>query len=268
MRMAAGLDLGAGGPPSPGGARRRPGQCRRLRLAGIGGALLLAAAASAAMTCTARSTAAPPRVVELYTSEGCSSCPPADRWLTTLKGRSDVIALGYHVTYWDRLGWPDRFASEPYTRRQYEWAERLGERNVYTPQVLVDGRDWRGWPRLPETTQPAAAPPALTLTREPDGRVQARIEPQPGASHQLGGYWAVVEHGHTSRVRAGENSGETLRHDHVVRLHQGVPAFAAREGLVSRLDVPPGAASNPRRIVFVVTRLPSQSPVQALALDC
>ena len=78
----------------------------------------------------------------------------------------------------------------------------------------------------------------------------------------------MVEDNHVSRVRAGENAGETLRHDHVVRLHQTVPTFAANEGLVSRLDVPPGVAANPRRIVFVVTSLPGERPLQALALDC
>jgi hypothetical protein len=224
-----------------------------------------------AMSCSARSGAAPPRVVELYTSEGCSSCPPADRWLSTLKDRGDVVALGLHVHYWDRLGWPDRFASEAYTRRQYEWSARQGRSGVYTPQVLVDGQDWRGWPRLPAAAERAGAPaaaPVLTLTRAADGQVEARVEPQPAVSHSLGGYWAVVEHGHVSRVRAGENAGETLRHDHVVRLLKPVAPFAAREGLVSRLDVPPGAAANPRRVVFVVTRPPAEAPVQALALDC
>ena len=221
----------------------------------------------------------PPRVVELYTSEGCSSCPPADAWLSTLKGRADVIALGFHVHYWDRLGWPDRFASEAYTRRQYEIAARLGSRNVYTPQVLVDGRDWRGWPRLPQAgtapaaqatqaTQAAQPAPEVVLTREADGRVHARVSPSAAASHQLAGYWAVVEHEHMSRVRAGENAGETLRHDHVVRLHRALPPFAAREGLSSRLDVPAGVAAHPRRIVFVVTSLADGRPLQAVALDC
>ena len=235
---------------------------------------LQAGAAAGAATCTARSSAMPPRVVELYTSEGCSSCPPADQWLSTLKGRADVIALGYHVNYWDRLGWPDRFASAEHTQRQYDWARRLGSRNVYTPQVLLDGRDWRGWhgtARLPGASD-AAAPgtplPTLSLERTAEGPVQARVEPQPGASHQLGGYWAVVEHGHESRVRAGENVGETLRHDHVVRLHKTVPPFAAREGLVSRLDVPAGTAANARRVVFVVTSPSSERPLQAMALDC
>ncbi len=233
----------------------------------LGAALHLGAGAGA-VTCTANSTSTPPRVVELYTSEGCSSCPPADRWLSTLKGRADVIALGYHVNYWDRLGWPDRFASEAYTRRQYEWSARQGSRSVYTPQVLVDGSDWRGWPRLPDAHASPPAPPVLTVSRLADGAVQARVEPAASSTQRLGGYWAVVEHGHTSRVRSGENVGETLRHDHVVRLHQTVPAFAAREGLVSRLDVPRGVAEHARRIVFVVTSVPGERPLQAVALDC
>lgn len=239
-----------------------------MALAGLGGA---ASMPSHAASCTARSGATPPRVVELYTSEGCSSCPPADAWLSTLKDRSDVIALGFHVTYWDRLGWPDRFASEAHTRRQYEIAARHGRRGVYTPQVLVDGDDWRGWPRLPQPAARAATTPApeVVLTREADGRVHARVAPaEAGAAGRLAAYWAVVEHRHVSRVRAGENAGETLHHDHVVRLHQPLPDFAAREGLSSRLDVTPGAAAHPRRIVFVVTSAADARPLQAVALDC
>jgi hypothetical protein len=94
------------------------------------------------------------------------------------------------------------------------------------------------------------------------------VEPVATATHQLGGYWAVLEHGHSSRVRAGENAGETLHHDHVVRLHQAVPVFAAREGLLSKLDVPAGVSTYPRRIVFVLTSLPEHRPLQAVALDC
>jgi len=232
----------------------------------------VAMSSAQAVTCTARSGVAPPRVVELYTSEGCSSCPPADAWLSTLKGRSDVIALGYHVTYWDRLGWPDRFASEAYTQRQYELAARHGSRSVYTPQVVLDGRDWPAWrgrPGLPQPEATASPAPEVVLTREPGGQVLARVSPAAGATaaSQLSGYWAVVEHQHTSRVRAGENAGETLRHDHVVRLHRTLPAFAARDGLTSRLDVPQGVAAHPRRIVFVVTSV-TQRPLQAVALDC
>jgi hypothetical protein len=81
-----------------------------------------------------------PVVVELFTSQGCSSYPPADRLLGELAGRADVLALSFHVTYWDRLGWPDTFGLEDSTRRQRLYADWLGEARVYTPQMVVGGR--------------------------------------------------------------------------------------------------------------------------------
>ena len=102
-------------------------------------------AAAAAQTCELQASAQPPALIELYTSEGCSSCPPADRWLSTLKGRGDVIALAFHVNYWDRLGWPDRFATSAITDRQHQLAQSSGSSYVYTPQVIQNGRDWRQW---------------------------------------------------------------------------------------------------------------------------
>ncbi len=224
-----------------------------------------------AAACSARSSATVPTVVELYTSEGCSSCPPADRWLSTLKGRPDVLALGFHVSYWDRLGWPDRFASAEATARQHTLAGAAGRAQVYTPQVLVDGDDWRGWPRLPRTASvtPGATPglPALSLTREGE-RVVVEVAPLHGGPAQLAGYWAVLEDGHQSAVQRGENAGETLRHDHVVRLYRPVPAWPAAQGLRAQLPVARGDAAFPRRVVFVVTGSPAPKPLQALALAC
>jgi hypothetical protein len=231
-------------------------------------AALPAANAAPASTCQARSGPVPPTVVELYTSEGCSSCPPADRWLSTLRGRDDVLALAFHVTYWDRLGWPDRFAAASHTARQYELAQRAGARQVYTPQVVAGGQDWRRWPALPG---PAAAPtpaPALQLERQGD-RVTVAVAPLPAAATaRLAGYWAVLEDRHASRVTAGENAGETLRHDHVVRLYQPVPAWAAAAGAAQTLQVSSGVPEHPRRVAFVVTEATSGRPLQALALAC
>jgi hypothetical protein len=221
-----------------------------------------------------------PLVVELYTSEGCSSCPPADRWLSTLKGRSDVLALSFHVGYWDHLGWTDRFAKTEFTQRQYQWAKTHRASNVYTPQAIVDGRDWRGWPSLPKAGE--AAPVTLRLQRQgdlviadigPAGAGAAPLSSHSGYSGYAGfsgfsGYWAVLENGHSSQVRTGENAGETLIHDHVVRLFQPVPAWSPTAGLRSQLSVTRGDAKTPRRVAFVVTDAQSQRPVQALALDC
>jgi hypothetical protein len=203
-------------------------------------------------------------VVELYTSEGCSSCPPADRWLSTLKGRSDVLPLAFHVDYWDRLGWVDRYASREATSRQYELARLAGNSGVYTPQVVAAGRDWRVWPKLPDA-KPSAAP-VLKLEREGE-RVQLTVEPD-AANRRLAGYWAVTEDDHQSRVSAGENAGETLRHDHVVRLYKPLAAFAAAQGQRAELTVSRGVPEHPRRVVFVLTDAATQRPLQAVALGC
>ena len=218
--------------------------------------------------CSARHAGPPPRVVELYTSEGCSSCPPADRWLSGLRGRSDVLALAFHVSYWDRLGWPDRFAARAHDERQAQLARRAGSRQVYTPQVVVDGADWRGWPRLPGARAGATpAPPTLELERRGD-RVWATVPAASGTAAGLAGYWAVLEDRHRSRVTAGENDGETLQHDHVVRLYEPVAPWSAAAGTTVSLQVSRGVAEHPRRVAFVVTEAATGRPLQALALAC
>lgn len=232
-------------------------------------AALCVAPVALAQTCQRHSGPKPPTVVELYTSEGCSSCPPADRWLTTLRDRSDVLALAFHVNYWDRLGWPDRFAAPAHTARQQELARRAGAVQVYTPQVVVDGNDWRRWPQLPSGRATSELAPALQLQREGE-RVTALVAALPGhrPGTTLNGYWAVLEDQHSSRVRAGENAGATLRHDHVVRLYQPVSAWPAEAGARLALSVGTGVAEHPRRVAFVVTDAVTGRPVQALALAC
>ena len=213
-----------------------------------------------AATCERTAPARPPLVVELYTSEGCSSCPPADRWLSSLKGRDDVLPIAFHVGYWDRLGWVDRLATRERTDRQYQLAKALGARNVYTPQVVVQGRDWRRWPALPFVA--AAAPMPLKLVREGE-QVTAEVGAAPG---RWTGYWAVLEDGHRSRVSTGENRGETLAHDHVVRLYRPVGEWEGARRFT--LALPPGDAGHPRRVAFVVAAAADLRPVQALSLGC
>lgn len=224
------------------------------------------AAAVEPSTCLARSGSQVPRIVELYTSEGCNSCPPADRWLSTLKGRADVVALAFHVDYWDRLGWVDRFASPDWTRRQQFASSRSGASFVYTPQVLVGGRDYRAWPALPAAE---ASTVELSLAREGEAYVASLVRRR-GAPDELTGYWAVTEDGHRSQVRSGENAGVTLQHDAVVR--ELKPVLLIDEGRPARFT--PGTAPDatsgprPRRVVFVVTDARSGKPVQAVGLGC
>ena len=202
-----------------------------------------------------------PVVVELYTSEGCNSCPPADRWLSSLKGRPDVLALAFHVDYWDRLGWADRFAQPSHTARQYEKQRSSGARFVYTPQVLADGVDWRQWP----AALPAQRRSAVDLSLQRTGStITARVVPRAGAPGRLAGYWAVLEHGHSSRVKAGENAGATLLHDHVVHGYRAVAAWQG--GATLSFDVAARAAGS--QVVFVVEDAATGRPLQAVALGC
>jgi hypothetical protein len=223
-----------------------------------------AAMAQPAASCSASSAATPPAVVELYTSEGCSSCPPADKWASTLKGRSDVLALAFHVNYWDKLGWPDRFASAANTDRQYLLQRVAGASHVYTPQVVLNGRDLRGWSSASLQRLPASAI-SVAVARE-GNTVRATVGA--AASQRLAGFWAVLEDGHSSRVKSGENAGETLTHDHVVTLYRPLAEWSTGAASQSfTLDLPP-ATSKSRRVAFVVTDQSGARPLQAVTLGC
>ena len=236
-------------------------------------AALAPAVSTAGESCTARSAATVPPVVELYTSEGCNSCPPADRWLSRLKADPNVVALAFHVDYWDRLGWKDRFASPAFTARQAEQQASNGARFSYTPQVVVDGRDRKDWPgiALPLAGPRPAAPVELVLAREGE-RVTATVTATALSPKRLAAWWAVTEQGHVTAVKAGENSGATLQHDYVVRDYRTVPAWSPRAGaaqaLVYALPSRADAAARPREVNLVVVDADSGRPVQALKLVC
>lgn len=225
--------------------------------------------AQPAGTCSARSAQHVKPVVELYTSEGCSSCPPADRWLSRLPA-SEVVALAFHVAYWDHLGWKDRFGSAEHTRRQAEQQAVNGARYSYTPQVVIDGMDRMDWPRASIPAARALATVELSLARQGE-QISASVRPAPGAPAMLAAYWTVTESNHGTAVRAGENAGAALRHDHVVRELQAVDAWPAKAGAPVMLQFSPrsaAAAAHPRRVNLVIVNAGTGRPVQALSLDC
>lgn len=220
----------------------------------------------AAQRCEARSGAQQALLVELYTSEGCNSCPPADRWLSSLKPRPEVLAAAFHVDYWDRLGWKDRFGSAEYSQRQVAQQRSSGAGFSYTPQVLVNGRDWRRWPELPASG--VNAPVQVQLLRESEQRVSVQVTPLGGAPARLAAWWVVLEDGHVSAVKSGENQGVTLRHDHVVRAYGLEPAWAAAPRHWT-LEAPRlGEGGRPARLLLVVTDPSSGAPLQAVQLAC
>lgn len=183
--------------------------------------------------------------------------------MSSLKGRDDVVALGFHVDYWDRLGWVDRFASPLYTQRQTQVQHGSGVGFVYTPQFVVNGRDWRG-AALPASTRDSVVD--VQLERDGDA-VRARVAPRSGAPAALAAFWAAIEDGHESRVKNGENAGVTLHHDDVVRSYQPVQAWSGASEL--RYSSPAvGEGGRTRRVVLVVTDARTGAPVQAVALQC
>jgi hypothetical protein len=195
-----------------------------------------------------RSSAPAPRVpvlVELFTSEGCSSCPPADQLLARLQNEqpvdaAEIVPVALHVDYWDRLGWKDRFSSAAFTDRQQSYGHIFGEDKVYTPQMVVDGRDeFVGSDRgaAEKTVREAAARPHLPLhvsARRAAQTLRMTLDlpraPEDAESIQV--VAAVTESGLTSTVSRGENRGRTLQHIAVARKVQvmgslGPDAFVA-----------------------------------------
>lgn len=161
--------------------------------------------------------AASPTVVELYQSQGCSSCPPAIANVNAIADRPDVLALTFAVTYWDQLGWKDTFASPAFTARQYDYAHGLGHSGVYTPQVVINGRsDLVGANRGELDGAVARATPVTgpVLSRE-QGRISVGDVPAKTAAD----VWLVRYDPRTLNVPigAGENSGVTIAHRNVVR---------------------------------------------------
>ena len=174
----------------------------------------------------------PLTIVELYTSQGCSSCPPADDFLGDLAKRSDVLALSFHVDYWNYIGWNDPFASAVYTQRQRTYARQLSLRYVYTPQMVIQGtfettgskrgkinnfiEDAKALPRVPISLSVSEN---LTLSAGQNSSLNISIS---ASGESFGkssfGVWAVVyDKYHSTEVKRGENGGRTIENFNVVR---------------------------------------------------
>ena len=159
-------------------------------------------------------------LLELYTSEGCSSCPPAETWLSRLQGDprlwTEFVPVAFHVDYWDNLGWKDRFSAGTFTSRQREYGVRWGGQTIYTPEFVLDGREWRG----------LGEPPALGRGGDP-GALSARVKGGNGPTVSVSfapaaqsqtvreAFVALLGFDLRSSVKAGENRGRALSHDFV-----------------------------------------------------
>lgn len=223
---------------------------------------MVAVSDAAAGSCRAHSGDRMVPLVELYTSEGCSSCPPADRWLSAQfpsGGATNAVALAFHVDYWDRLGWKDRFASPAYIARQYQAMRANRATFVYTPQVIVQGRDFPAWRRgalASAVASAAAGTPKASIqldVRTNADAVDAAVvvslsgNPHPPTALAL----AYVDSGLASDVKAGENRGERLAHDQVVRAFATRDVTAREMRFDIRLPRPAEAGKRPSLVAFV-----------------
>jgi hypothetical protein len=243
-------------------------------LCGLLAALFVTQAQAAA--CIARSGATTTALVELYTSEGCNSCPPADRWLSGVGkayAAASVVPLALHVDYWDYIGWKDPFAKREFSQRQRRLSQLQRAALVYTPQVLLQGQDFRAWGqpafgRAVEriNAQPARASLELEILGAGAAALRLRLRAdvsdprqEPAASVYVAAFESRLE----SRVTAGENRGRVLNHDYVALEWQGPYGLGERELKVGLL---PMARSADSGVVAFVQNRSTAEVLQALLL--
>jgi hypothetical protein len=197
-------------------------------------------------------------VVELFTSEGCSSCPPADQLMARIQQESNgqpIYILAFHVDYWNRLGWTDQFSDAAYSQRQNQYAEWLRLQSVYTPQVVVNGSKEFVGSQEPSIRKAisnglqevSTAQLTLSDVRLDKGKVAWRYQAS-NAGHHTSLLIAIVQRSATSQVKAGENSGRTLSHVQIVRQLQTAKVDAAGSGAGS-IPLPAGVDSSDGEII-------------------
>lgn len=216
-------------------------------------------------------------LVELYTSEGCSSCPPADKWLTTINNRfntKEVIPIAFHVDYWDYLGWKDPFAQNLFSERQKYLNTIQKSRVLYTPQVMLQGKEVRKWSsdsaeRIKTIHQNVSLLDMhLSLINngtklEIDAKVKFKTEMK---KDHLGFFLALTESKLSTQITSGENKGKNLSHDHVVR--QLIGPLAINKNEYTNKQIIDLAKSKLEHIAVVafVQDLESSSILQAISL--
>lgn len=211
-------------------------------------ALIMTTAVGLALVSKAAFAESRPTVVELFTSEGCSSCPPADELLTTLSARKDLLPLAFHVTYWNSLGWRDPYSFDAATSRQALYAARLGG-GSYTPQMVVDGR--RGMVGSEErevdvaiVSARGAAGPAVRVKLQRTGRSMSIDIGQGSGQGRI--LLIGFDPRHETHVGRGENSGRTLIESNIVRSMQTVGEY---KGAPVRISTSGGAGADAAVIV-------------------
>lgn len=233
--------------------------------------LALGVAAEDAKPFTLRSGPRQTALLELFTSEGCSSCPPAEKWLGGFADKPELwrefVPVAWHVDYWDGLGWPDRFASKANTLRQQDYSAAWRSQSIYTPGFVLNGAEWRGWNRAVDFGK-AARPDAglLEVKGAATNRFVVTFAPSPAGTGQFDATVAWLGSNLVSDVKRGENAGRKLRHDFVVlRTVTGkLKPNGGDFGITVSLPLPDERDSERLALAAWVTRRQEQVPVQAV----
>jgi hypothetical protein len=209
-------------------------------------------------------------LIELYTSEGCSSCPPADRWLGALAGQPglwrDFVPVEFHVNYWDSLGWKDRLSTPEFTAREYAYSSAWGSQNVYTPCFVRNGAEWK--PLEGDTSASGERAGILSVEVGDDGNCRVVFHPASGSDRDpYEVHVALLGSGLASKVTAGENGGHTLRHEFVVLglAKSELTPDSPGSGVHAEVAVPKPIAPDAKRLALAawVVRRGDLTPVQA-----
>ena len=188
------------------------------------------------LAAVAPAQAEPVVVVELYTSQGCSSCPPADEFVAMLASDPRILPLALHVDYWDYIGWADKFAHPKFTDRQRAYAKAVGSRTIYTPQLIIGGQD-RIEGFAPDETaarlrdhMAKGSHVRLTVTREGD-RLVIRAEADPPLTEPVRVQLVRYKPEETVTIERGENAGKTVTYTNIVTSWEGLGDWAGQEPL-------------------------------------
>lgn len=216
-----------------------------------------------------KSPSAQVALLELYTSEGCSSCPPADRWVSKMVSDErlwkQVVPVAFHVDYWDYIGWKDNYAEPEYGARQRTFARQGHLRSVYTPGLVVAGQEWRGWFRRPVLAidePPTVGPMKLEIG---DAHIDVEYSPERINVKDVEAHVAILGFGISTDVKAGENHGRKLEHDFVVLGYERAHLVKSGDRYAVRIKRPALKNSAPRLgIAAWVNRTGDQRPLQSV----
>jgi hypothetical protein len=232
--------------------------------------LFLACMRAGAMPLEFQSSQHQTTLLELYTSEGCSSCPPAEAWLSKLKNSprlwAEFVPVAFHVDYWNNLGWKDKFSDEQYTERQRSYARLWSADNIYTPEFVLNGKEWHDWFGFRGAPSFGASEPGILQVQSNDGKHwTATFSPGQSDSSHYEVTAAVLVSNVASDVSAGENEGRHLNHDFAAISLITRALVLQTNGFVAEFIIDPDAKGITGQVALAVwvTHEGQPGPVQA-----